>query len=1005
MRLFLVLVIFLLAIPASAQTFYFDGDMNCSVNETIDLSLIINTTIPLGSIQLNVTFNPLIVKAESVEITGNALPAYTINNKDGFITIGVINLQGISGNIANITFKGVNAGVSPLNIEIVDLTDVNNNPVSGNAISSTLLVTSPTITLSNGTLAVTFKDVRIEAATPYNLIKIDYGDMLKFDISYRGTVGNVRLIDLDTGNVVWKSSLSESGFYSFSIDTGTAGIYPGNYTLVVTAPEDSPSILNIIENAVQGKYVIRVESIHPIISLSLKNPSGKIAKGDVVYVKGKIYGASNANWTLEGPYDMTAGSYEDQPITVVDHSFSIMINTSDLFLNCDAAEGMYELKVYVDDYEVSIVFEIVNPAVEISADKESLTLGQELWIFGVTNVAESGSDCDDEWMNNVTIYIYNNTIADNEYLVYTVMEYVEADGTFEGSVHIPLTWDTGTYLVKSIVYTNTHFSDDDQIFVEIRNPEVHINMDKYVLSRGEKFRIKGNSTLLAGYTIYIEGLDKFSDAPAQVIVYVDSNGYFETGRFRVSPDAPLSTYTIKARVYKPGTQEVLAEDTAKIRIVKVPLNVSIEKTVLTRGEKVKLTGNTTADYVYVYANESYIFEDVAELPSFMLIDVSSCPTLKIPVSDNAFEKMLRVSKTADPGDYELYVFAPANASIINTNVDSQVLIYIRIVAEVMFSIPDSTIGVGESRSIPIMMSTLKPVGSIQLNVTFDPSIIHAESVELGSASSNSMLAYTIDNTIGIIQIGIINMQGVTSGNIANITFKGVNAGVSPLNIEIVDLTDTQNNKLTSYVQNSTLSVVEPMIVMPSIQTLITCCPGHLCHLPTIIIPINIANVRNATGFGLTLLYNPKVVEVLDIKANSSFAGSTVHSNINNSNGVARIVLTNNRLAAIDQKPIVDVTFRALSCGFTYLNLTQVELSDSNFNTYKPVVVNGSIKVSVKGDFNENCKVDIGDVAYVAYMVVGKVKPGLAADFNGNGRVDIGDLAKIAYCLVGKLDEL
>ena len=59
----------------------------------------------------------------------------------------------------------------------------------------------------------------------------------------------------------------------------------------------------------------------------------------------------------------------------------------------------------------------------------------------------------------------------------------------------------------------------------------------------------------------------------------------------------------------------------------------------------------------------------------------------------------------------------------------------------------------------------------------------------------------------------------------------------------------------------------------------------------------------------------------------------------------------------------------------------------------------------KGDFDGDGKIDIGDVARVAYMVVGKEPEDLAADFNGNGVVDIGDAAKIAYFFVGKIGAL
>ncbi|MFQ6072195.1 MAG: hypothetical protein ACE5KT_05770, partial [Methanosarcinales archaeon] len=65
----------------------------------------------------------------------------------------------------------------------------------------------------------------------------------------------------------------------------------------------------------------------------------------------------------------------------------------------------------------------------------------------------------------------------------------------------------------------------------------------------------------------------------------------------------------------------------------------------------------------------------------------------------------------------------------------------------------------------------------------------------------------------------------------------------------------------------------------------------------------------------------------------------------------------------------------------------------------------NITLHIKGDFNGNDIVDLGDVTYVAYMIVGKVPEDLSADFNGNGRVDIGDTAKIAYYVAGKISEL
>jgi len=72
---------------------------------------------------------------------------------------------------------------------------------------------------------------------------------------------------------------------------------------------------------------------------------------------------------------------------------------------------------------------------------------------------------------------------------------------------------------------------------------------------------------------------------------------------------------------------------------------------------------------------------------------------------------------------------------------------------------------------------------------------------------------------------------------------------------------------------------------------------------------------------------------------------------------------------------------------------------------KTALLPGAFTVRVKGDLNNNDRVDIGDAALVAYMVVGKVPEDLLADFNDNGAVDIGDAAKVAYFVVGRISEL
>jgi len=157
-----------------------------------------------------------------------------------------------------------------------------------------------------------------------------------------------------------------------------------------------------------------------------------------------------------------------------------------------------------------------------------------------------------------------------------------------------------------------------------------------------------------------------------------------------------------------------------------------------------------------------------------------------------------------------------------------------------------------------------------------------------------------------------------------------------------------------------------------------------------------------------MFHNSSVVIISSVSANTNLASSSITPNIDNVNVITNIVLTNsNLISASAETPVIDIAFNVTggSGSSTSLDLQNVEFSDAEFNPYTPVVADGQITVGIKGDFNGNVRVDIGDVAKVAFMVAGKVPEYLNADFNKNGRVDIGNTAKIAFYLAGKVSEL
>ena len=57
---------------------------------------------------------------------------------------------------------------------------------------------------------------------------------------------------------------------------------------------------------------------------------------------------------------------------------------------------------------------------------------------------------------------------------------------------------------------------------------------------------------------------------------------------------------------------------------------------------------------------------------------------------------------------------------------------------------------------------------------------------------------------------MISLSGITGGNLALITFEGISEGTSPINITVVDLTDTQNNPLNYTVINGSITVYTRM---------------------------------------------------------------------------------------------------------------------------------------------------------------------------------------------------
>ena len=130
--------------------------------------------------------------------------------------------------------------------------------------------------------------------------------------------------------------------------------------------------------------------------------------------------------------------------------------------------------------------------------------------------------------------------------------------------------------------------------------------------------------------------------------------------------------------------------------------------------------------------------------------------------------------------------------------------------------------VGDTIQIPILVEGGLDIGALDLNITFDPSLLSAESADDGE----------LDNTVinledaGSGKIKVVAFQGGNNGingnfTVCNITFKALETGVSSIDLEVVTLTDAspqcenlsytvQDGAVTIYREESDHSSVNPV---------------------------------------------------------------------------------------------------------------------------------------------------------------------------------------------------
>lgn len=117
------------------------------------------------------------------------------------------------------------------------------------------------------------------------------------------------------------------------------------------------------------------------------------------------------------------------------------------------------------------------------------------------------------------------------------------------------------------------------------------------------------------------------------------------------------------------------------------------------------------------------------------------------------------------------------------------------------------------------------------------------------------------------------------------------------------------------------------------------------------VQINLANATNVFNLSMNLTYDPNIVNIIECKVNSSLPKNTkINYTIDSINGITSINLSSSSddtINATINTPVIDVTFKGMSIGFSYLNLTKVNITYNNSESH-PVtnITNGTIEVII-----------------------------------------------------------
>jgi len=226
----------------------------------------------------------------------------------------------------------------------------------------------------------------------------------------------------------------------------------------------------------------------------------------------------------------------------------------------------------------------------------------------------------------------------------------------------------------------------------------------------------------------------------------------------------------------------------------------------------------------------------------------------------------------------------------------------------------------------VMVKNVTGLGSGNVNVTFDPSIIQVIDVTSGDGNALTVQNWDIDNTAGLVQITAWDAQESHDGDVvfAHVTLHSVGDHLSstPLSISSAELTNYDTyEQITHTVATGTLDTIAPVVIIDNVE-------AASSEFTTALIMVN--NASNLGSGNITVTYNTSVVHVTNVTSGDGNALAVQGWNIDNSAGLVQILAQDGNTSHNGDVVIAIVTFHAVG---EYPDSTPLAISSSELIDY------------------------------------------------------------------------